>query len=121
MTRKKRIEYLIVTLCVLFTSFLIYGFIGSVQPLINDDKLSSFLFFGGIGGFGFSMLLSTIILTVNFFTKRSLIFKTIAAILWPITFGCAVYAGLFCYIPYQIYNIVKIIKEKPIANIDENA
>ncbi|MBE6761218.1 MAG: hypothetical protein E7551_02930 [Ruminococcaceae bacterium] len=121
MTRKKRIEYLIVTLCVLFTGFLIYGLVASIQPLINDDKLASFLLFGCIGGFGFSMILSTIILTVNFFAKRKLVFKIIAAILWPITFACAVYAGFFCYIPYQIYNIVKIIKDKPISDIDENA
>ena len=121
MTRKQRIEYLVVTLCVLFTGFLIYGLVGSIQPLINDDKLSSFLLFGCIGGFGFSMVLSTIILTVNFFQKRKLVFKIIAAILWPITFACAVYAGIFCYLPYQIYNIIKIIKEKPIANIEEKA
>ena len=121
MTRKKRIEYLIVTLCVFFTGFLIYGFVGSIQPLINDDKLKSFLLFGCIGGFGFSMILSTIILTVNFFAHRKLVFKIIAAILWPITFACAVYAGIFCYIPYQIYNIIKIIIEKPITNIDKKA
>lgn len=121
MPRKNRIEYLIVTSCVLFTGFLIYGLVGSIQPLINEDKLSSFLLFGCIGGFGFSMLLSTIILTVNFFEKRKLVFKIIAAILWPITFACAVYSGIFCYIPYQIYNIVKIIKDKPISNIDEKA
>ena len=121
MTRKQRIEYLVVTLCVLFTGFLIYGLVGSIQPLINDDKLSSFLLFGCIGGFGFSMVLSTIILTVNFFQKRKLVFKIIAAILWPITFACAVYVGFVFYIPYQIYNIIKIIKEKPIANIDEKA
>lgn len=117
MTRKQRIEYLAVTLCVLFTGFLIYGLVGSIQPLINDDKFASFLLFGCIGGFGFSMILSTIILAVNFFTKRKLVFKIIAAILWPITFVCAVYAGVFCYLPYQIYNIIKIIKEKPIADI----
>jgi len=121
MTRKKRIEYLIVTLCVLLTGFLIYGLAGCIQPLINDDKLASFLLFGCIGGFGFSMVLSTIILTVNFFAKRKLVFKIIAAILWPITYACAVFAGIFCYIPYQIYNIVKIIKERPFANIDKNA
>lgn len=39
MTRKKRIEYLVVTLCVLFTGFLIYGLVGSIQPLINDDNI----------------------------------------------------------------------------------
>jgi len=105
----------------LFTGFLIYGIVGSIHPLINDGKFLSFLLFGCIGGFGFSMALSTIILTFNFFSKRKLIFKIIAAILWPITFACAVYAGFFCYFPYQIYNIVKIIKDKPISDIDENA
>ena len=39
MTRKQRIEYLVVTLCVLFTGFLIYGLVGSIQPLINDDNI----------------------------------------------------------------------------------
>lgn len=121
MNRKKRIEFLIVTLCVLFTGFLIYGFIGSIQPLFNDDNFSSFLLFGCIGGFGFSMILSTIILTVNFFSKKKLGFKIVAALLWPITIACAFYAGVFCYIPYQVYNIVKIIKEKPIPNTDEKA
>ncbi len=120
MTRKKRIEFLIVTLCVFLTSFLIYGLVGTLNPL-NDNNLSSFLLFGCIGGFGFSMMTSTIILTVNFFSKRKLAFKIVAAILWPITFACAFYAGFFCYIPYQIYNIVKIIKDKPTLNIEEKA
>ena len=117
MNRENRITYLITTLCVFVTSFFLYGFIASVEPLINNNRLHSFLLFGCLGGFGFSMLLSTIILTVNFFSKKKLSFKIVAAILWPITFACAVYVGIVSYIPYQIYNIIKIIKEKPTTDI----
>lgn len=115
MDRRKRIEYLIVTLSVLITGFLIYGLLGIAQPHIGSNKPGSFLLFSCIGGFAFSMILSTVILTVHFFARRKLIFKVIAAILWPITFICAFYAGVFSYFPYQIYNIVKIVKDKPIS------
>ena len=109
MTKKNRIEYLVCTLTVIVTGFLIYGLLASQQPLVNDSKVQSFLLFGCLGGFGFSAIVSTIILSVGFFKKRGLVFKIIASVLWPITFGVCVYAGIFSYIPYQIYNIVKII------------
>lgn len=41
-----------------------------------------------------------------------MVFKIVSAILWPITMICVIYVGVFANIPYQIYNIVKIIKEK---------
>ncbi len=110
MCKKNRIEYLICTMCVLVTGFIIYGLIGSMEP-VNDSTIQSFLLFGSLGGFGFSMILSGIILTVRFISKRSLKFKTIASLLWMITFACAVYVGVFGYFPYQIYNLVKIIKK----------
>ena len=109
MTKKNRIEYLICTLSVLITGFIMYGYLASLQPLGDESKLKSFLLFGFLGGIGFSALVSTIILSVSFFKKRSFAFKVIASILWPITFGVCVYCGLFVYIPYQIYNVVKII------------
>ena len=110
MTRRNRIEYLVCTLSVVVTGFIIYGLIASQQPLINESKVQSFLFFGCLGGFGFSAIVSTIILSVGFFRKRGLVFKIIASVLWPLTFGICVYVGILSYIPYQIYNIVKIIK-----------
>ena len=111
MDRKKRIEYLITTMCVLISGFVMYGLVGSMEPLIHNSKVESFLFFGLLGGLGFSMLVSTLILSARFFAKKKLGFKIVVAILWPITFACAVYVGIFLYIPYQIYNIVKIIAE----------
>ena len=110
MTKKNRIEYLVCTLSVVVTGFIIYGLIASQHSLINESKLQSFLLFGCLGGFGFSAIVSTIILSVGFFKKRGLVFKIIASVLWPITFGICVYVGILSYIPYQIYNIVKIIK-----------
>ena len=109
MTKKHRIEYLICTLSVAATGFIIYGFIGSMSPLINESKLQSFLFSGCLGGFGFSAVVSTIILSVGCFKKRGSAFKIIASLLWPLTFAACVYAGMLSYIPYQIYNIVKIV------------
>ena len=113
MTRKARITYLATTLSVFATGFIIYGWLGSLEPLINNNKIISFLCFGALGGFGFSILLSTVILVARFFAKKELWFKIIAALLWPITFAVSVYVGVFSYIPYQIYNIVKIIKDRP--------
>ena len=110
MTKRNRIEYLVCTLSVVVTGFIIYGLIASQQPLINESKVQSFLLFGSLGGFGFSAIVSTIILSVGFFRKRGLVFKIIASVLWPLTFGICVYVGILSYIPYQIYNIVKIIK-----------
>ena len=127
MTKKTRIEYLGCTLSVVVTGFVIYGLVGSIQPLIKENKLQSFLLFGCLGGFGFSAVVSTIILSVGFFKKRGLIFKIVASVLWPITFAACVYAGIFSYIPYQIFNIVKLIsmtkEQKKVANLetsDEN-
>ena len=108
MTKKNRIEYLICTLSVVVTGFIIYGF-GSIEPLINESKLQSFLLFGCLGGFGFSAIVSTIILSVDFFKKRGFAFKIVSSVLWPITFAACVYVGIFTYIPYQIFNIVKLI------------
>jgi hypothetical protein len=113
MTNKQRIEYLVTTLLVFFSAFFIYALVGSIDPLINNSKMQSLFFFGFLGGIGFSAIVSSIIFAVRFFSKKSLKFKIVASLLWPITFGCIVYIGFLGYIPYQIYNIIKIMKNKP--------
>ena len=97
MSKRKRLEYLILTSCVFLSGFVIYGFLGSFQPQINDDKVVFFFVFGALGGFMFSLILSTIILSSRFFEKRGLPFKIVAAVLWPITFACCFYVGFFMY------------------------
>jgi len=76
---------------------------------IGESRCQAFLFSGCLGGFGFSAIVSTIILSVGFFKKRGLAFKIVASVLWPLTFAACVYAGILSYIPYQIFNIVKLI------------
>ena len=120
MTKKNRIEYLVCTLSVLVTGFVLYGFVGSSAPFINYSKLQSFLLFGCLGGFGFSAVVSAIILSVDFFRKRGLVFKIVASVLWPITFAACVYAGILSYIPYQIFNITKLISMTKKENNTEN-
>lgn len=115
MSKRNRLEYLIVTSCVLLSGFLIYGFVGSMEPLINDSKVASFLFFGALGGFGFSVILSTIILSSGFFKKRGFAFQTVAAIFWPVTLACCLYVGILMYIPYGIYNVIMLMKRDPQA------
>lgn len=112
MERKKRVEYLISTLCVAITGFIIYGLVGSVFLTETHNLWQTFVFWGLLGGLGFSAILSTILLAVRFFARRSTVFKTVAALLWPITLFCVLYAGIFSYIPYQIYNIVKIVQSQ---------
>lgn len=111
LTRKQRIEYLASTISVLVAGFLIYSLLGSVEP-INGSRLHSFFLFGLLGGVGFSAILSTVILSVRFISKKSLVFKIAASVLWPVTVGCCVYVGILSYLPYEIYNIVKIVKDK---------
>ncbi len=124
MTKQNRIEYLVCTLSVAVTGFIIYGFLGYISKFINESSLQSFLFFGCLGGLGFSSMVSAIILSASFFKKRGLVFKIIASALWPITFGVCVYVGIFSYIPYQIYNIIKLVsltkKEKQSQNSENN-
>jgi hypothetical protein len=114
MTKKQRIECLVAPLCVFCSAFLIYALLGSAQPLINNSKIQSFFIFGLLGGFGFSGIFHSILFAVKFFSKKTFTLKIIASLLWPITFACAVYVGFFGCIPYQIYNIIKIIQDKPL-------
>ena len=113
MSKRKRLEYLIITACVLLSGFIIYGLVGSIQPQINDSKIISFFVFSALGGFGFSMMLSSIILCSRFFQKRGLTFKIVSSILWPITIACCLFVGVFMYVPYGIYNIIMLIKKEP--------
>ena len=46
----------------------------------------------------------------------------VASILWSITCATCVYVGMFSYVPYQTFNIVKLISmtedDKKVANFE---
>ena len=113
MTKKQRIEYLVCTLASGFGGGLMYGLIGIIVGLtVPSSELPlgpALSLLAGVGGAVLiSSTVSTLILSANFFKKRSLAFKVVAAILWPITFSVCFYAGFFMFIPYEIYNVIKI-------------
>lgn len=70
------------------------------------------LIFGCIAGYGFSSILSGILLFSRFIVGKGLIFKVICCCLFPLTIAIIVYVGVFSFLPYEIYNIYAIIKKK---------
>ncbi len=105
MQRKKRIEYLVVTLSCWVSGSFSYG----IANYLNGNNYP-FLFYAILGGFLVSATVSTFYLFHKFIKKRSLKFKIIAAVLWQITLACTILVGAVCYFPYQIYNLILIIK-----------
>lgn len=111
MSRQDRIEYLIIWICIFVSSAFLYGILGYLAELNGDSQFPSSIV-GGLGGILITGLFSSVVIAINFFKKRKMAFKIISAILFPITMICVIYVGVFANVPYQIYNIVKIIKEK---------
>ena len=109
MTKQGRIEYLVCTLCVWVSGFVIYGLLGSIQPIFNGSGWISFLVIGLGGGLFLGSIASAIILAAVFFRKQGISLKIIAALLWPLTMAVCMYVGIFTYLPYQIYNVIKIL------------
>ena len=108
MTRKQRIEYLACTLGSAFTGMCMFSIVGIFANPLGSAMLSLLVFGVAIGGLGVGALISTLLLTANFFKTKSTAFKVAAAVAWPITYVVAVYAGIFMFIPYEIYNLIKI-------------
>ena len=114
-TYKMRKDYFFTTLSLFLTALVIYGSIGLLFPdenrLINHDVLQ-FLCFGGIGGFGFGGMLSGIILFARFIAKKSLGFKILCSCLFFFTFAFIVYFGMLTLLPYGIYNLIMMVKQR---------
>lgn len=111
MERRKRIEYLIVTWMVFVSVIFMFYFTGdftSTFPVENEAQLR--LAGSLMMGYVITGLLSGIMLAAGFFAKRSLMFKAVAAALWFITVLAVFAAGEFLLIPYQIYNLIQIIR-----------
>ena len=113
MNRKKRIEYLACTLAACLSGALLYGAIGVIVGLTvpsSELPLTPALSFlaGIMGAILIGSIISTIILTANFLKNRGLVFKIVATFLWPITYFVSFFVGFFIFLPYEIYNIIKI-------------
>lgn len=114
MERKKRMEYLILT-AVLFASVtLLFYFAGDIQSTIPIEDEAHFRLVGSLSmGYLFTSMLSGIMLAAGFFARRSLLFRIAAAVLWFITLFTVFIGGVLGFIPYQIYNLVRILCDRP--------
>lgn len=125
LSRKQRVEYLLVTIAAFCSGALLYGgllyaateFAYELQLYLEIPDMESFyltssdlLHYALSGGFVFSGVVSSAILAARFFARRGLVFKLIAAFLAPLTLLILEIVGLLIYLPYQIYNLIQIIR-----------
>ena len=113
-TLETRKEYLFTTMALFISSFIVYGCLGTLmkEEFFNNNNLLQFLFFGGVAGYGFSSILSGIILFARYISKKSLLFKIVCCCLFPLTFAIIVYVGIFCFLPYGFFNMVVFLKNR---------
>ena len=117
MSKRKRIEYLLVTLAAFVSGGLLYAFVGQMSMKafqefgleINWSAWQN----GFMGGCFISCIVSSVILAARFFAKRKLWFKVLAAFLWFPVAGISLAVGMIGFFPYWVYNLVRIIIDKP--------
>lgn len=114
MERKKRIGYLAVTLTMFVSVTLMFYFAGDFSSTFPVENETRFRLVGSLMmGYVLTGLLSGMMLASGFFARRSLLFKLAAAALWFVTLFVVFAAGEFLLIPYQIYNLIRIIGDRP--------
>lgn len=110
-----RKRYVILTSVAFAVGFFIFGMIvitmwKEMSSGIPLPLFYSFLLYGIMGGFLISSIISGILLFAAFINKRSILYKSLCIIFFPITYFCIVLTGIFGNIPYYIYNLVSLRK-----------
>ena len=117
MTKQKRKEYLILTSCAFGIGALIYTVPFALLGKLTDGQNIPYAIAAIIGGIFIGATISAIILAANFFSKRGLAFKIVAVCLFPITMLATFYAGFFSFVPYYIFNIVRLCGKDNAQNL----
>ena len=134
MNKSRRIEYMLITLLVFISAGVIFGSAygasvsgpiedaelalmveqGAVEPFMSEWKI------GLLAGYMFCSVASALMLFARFFSSRRLWFKLLAAFFWPVTLWCGMVVGWFGLIPYWVYNLIRIVIDKPRETGEEN-
>ena len=130
MSKRKRIEYLLVTLVFFVSAAVLFGYAASLTIedaetvlMVEQGALTpnfSWWQYALFAGIVFSSFASALILSARFFAKRKLWFKLLAAFFWPITLWACMAFGCLISVPYWIYNLIRIIIDKPKAEMGEH-
>lgn len=109
MTRTKRIEYLIITLMMFVSTFILVACFGELEAAVSGENLGQERLMAGLlMGYMLTGVLSGILLAARFFSGRSLLFKAAAAALWFVTLFAVFVVGVFGLIPYELFNLIRI-------------
>jgi|GEM_PF-5358084 len=104
--------YFAVTTAIFCVGFVLYGAIAVVsfdETVLN--RVLKGLLAGLAGGCLLGGLLSGTILFTRFISQQSLTLKVLASCLFMVSFLIIVYMGIFSFVPYYIYNLIKLRKE----------
>ena len=116
-SREKRVGFLKATLTVFVVMFVLYGVIFAITPreavrgtdwLVQSDVFP--LWAGLLGALVCSAMACAGILIARFMAGKPRRFKVVAVAAWPVTVSCFVFMFFCVYLPYQVYNLVKIIR-----------
>ena len=114
MELKKRKEYMLFTLVFFCIGFVLYGGIsifGRELLGIQWNMILTVLIYGLCGGLLFGGLVSGIILFSYFFKCQKIFVKIMLCIFFPITFLLICLLGILSFIPYEIYNLICIMRD----------
>lgn len=118
MEAEKRKEYLIFTMIFCCVGFVAYGGLAAANRETLDIPWNVILILL-IYGLGGSLLLggtvSGIILFSSFFKHRTLPVKIICCVFFPITLVLICSIGILTFIPYEIYNFIKMKRKTEIS------
>jgi hypothetical protein len=114
--RKKRLEFLILSLTGFLTGTVLYGIMALVVHFYGDPQSKPspvFLAFVPLlGGYMFFSIVSGVQFVARWLSKRHLAVKILLTIFFPIPFYM-VGLGMFYSLPYGIYNLVMYLKKDP--------
>lgn len=113
--KKEKYEYLILTTTIFVVGFVLYGCVG-VVAVLSDVKLFnianpyiSWIVAALFGGYSFFSILSGLLFTIKWISKKSLKTKLLLTVFFCIPIWLAM-AGIFYSIPYWIYNFIQYRK-----------
>ena len=115
-THKMRRDYFWSTLAMFLSVAAVYGLLVGTSPAFEVN------IWGAVGsGFaaacGFTGIVHGVILFSRWISQRSLAVKILCGLFFVLTFGAIAYVGIFSFLPYGIYNLVRLLtgKDKEVA------
>ena len=110
-THKMRRDYFWSTLAMFLSVGTIYGLLPLIVPGAEAtvwQALGVSLF----AGYCFTSIVHGVILFIRWISQRSLAVKILCGVFFLIPFAAIAYVGIFSFLPYGIYNLVRLLTGK---------